>query len=383
MTFLKAKRLLVIPSCPFAAYEAKGTSWWLERYYNPAAAFGDVHAFSPFEAGRRDAYGMTIHGAPKSDFQEVLRSIRPDVVRAYGGFWPARLALTRTPSEIPVVVSVHDTRPQFARPFVRFADMVLCVSKAVKQRVLQCGASDDRLRILPNRVDLEIFFPRPAEQIEPLRQRFSSQKTILFVGRLDPQKNLDTVIRALRFLPGDYHLIIIGPGDATVYQQLAEQCGVNDRCHWQGAISNKELAKWYSFCSCFCAPSRAEGFGVVFAEAAACGAAIVTSDIAPMNEILADSRSAILVADFEKPRTLAHAVEMACANIDLCRQIRDGAIAASKKYSQERIEELETQYYQEVLQSPRRRSKMVPWQVSTSKALFSMNRLVGRLAKVS
>ena len=67
---------------------------------------------------------------------------------------------------------------------------------------------------------------------------------------------------------------------------------MSKRCFWIESVKNSELPVWYSWCDCFCVPSRWEGFGLVFIEAAACGSAIVTSDIAPMTEYFTNDKSA-------------------------------------------------------------------------------------------
>ena len=124
----------------------------------------------------------------------------------------------------------------------------------------------------------------------------------------------------------------IGLGDIEKYQAIAEMSGVGDRCFWVGAVKNTELPLWYSWCDCMCTPSRWEGFGIVFIEAAACGAAIVTSDIGPMNEYLTPE-SACLVEDFENPSALAVAIRRSCEDTDHRSLNYSGSILAMRKSS--------------------------------------------------
>ena len=149
-------RLVVVPSDPISAYEAAGYDY-LERYYNPGRLFREVFAISPMEKGRRDAYGMTILGVSERNAGRVLRELRPDVVRAYGGYGAADLACRFRLPGVPVVVSVHDTNPDLLHEAVCYADRVLCVSKAVAGCVERKGVEPERIQILPNRVDLKLF----------------------------------------------------------------------------------------------------------------------------------------------------------------------------------------------------------------------------------
>ena len=347
----QTQRLVVIPSDPIAAYEEAGYDY-LERYFNPGGLFREVLALSPRERGTRLAHGMTILGVREKDFGQVLREVRPDVVRAYGGYWAADLACRWRMPGVPVVVSVHDTNPALLHQSVRYADLVICMSKAVAICVKAKGVEPGRVRILPNRVDLNLFSAvRDPELLQRVSEKFPPGKHILHVGRRTEQKNLDTLIRALALLSAEYSCVFVGKGDECPYASLAKQMGVEDRCFWVEAVKNSELPLWYSWCDCMCTPSRWEGFGIVFIEAAACGAVIVTSDIAPMNEYLARDQSACLVKDFTKPEILAAAIRTACEDEAYRARLRAGSRQAAAPFDSKRIDEQEAGIYREVLDS--------------------------------
>lgn len=384
-------RLVVIPSDPVAAYEQKGTSSWLEAYYNPQKMFHEVFAISPREKGERTAYGMTILGVQEREFSRIMRNIRPDVVRAYGGFWPADLACRHRIPGVPVVVSVHDTNPSLLHRSVRYADLVICMSKAVEKQVLAMGVDPSRIRILPNRIDTNVFYPiKDEDSLQSVACRFPAGKNILHVGRKSEQKNLDTLIRALEFLPVCYSCVFIGMGNRSPYVALAEQLGVCDRCFWVDSVENSQLPLWYSWCDCMCTPSRGEGFGLVFIEAAACGAPIVTSDIPPMNEYLTKDVSACLVRDYENPRALAAAVVRVCEDSEYRRSISNGAVEAAKPFDRRIVDLAEVGMYREALNMGRlsllRRGELFIWRtqgVATSLASLASPKRVARAIRRS
>jgi glycosyltransferase involved in cell wall biosynthesis len=344
------KRLVIVPNDPIELYEQAGFGWFLENYFNPNKMFQEVFAISPFEKQERQAFGLTILPAPNKDFQSIVKDLRPDVVRAYAGHWPAELVCRYRVPNVPVVVSVHDTHPDMVKKVVRYADLIWCVSAAVEKEVLARGASIRQIRRLPNRVDAGVFhrITDPAA-LASIQRRFPPGKYILHVGRKVPQKNLDTVIQALALLPTEYACIFAGLGDCTPYISLAQQVGVEARCYWIEAIANSELPLWYSWCDCMCTPSRWEGFGIVFIEAAACGAAIVTSDIGPMNEFLTPDVSACLVQDYEEPQVLARAIQRACEDQPYRATLRAGAIEAAKPFERRVIDTLEATFYDEAM----------------------------------
>jgi glycosyltransferase involved in cell wall biosynthesis len=293
---------------------------------------------------------MIVVPCPWRRFTAALRLIRPSVVRVYGGYWPSDLACRRRIPGVPVVVSVHDTNPALLRPSVREVDIVICMSQAVAGQVQAIGTSSEKIRILPNRVDRDIFCPIPDRQLlRRLFRQFPPGKHILHVGRKTEQKNLDTLVRALGMLPDEYSAIFVGRGDTSPYVSLAADMGVAHRCFWIQAIRNSRLPLWYSWCDCMCTPSRHEGFGIVFIEAAACGAAIVTSDVAPMNEYLPADQSACLVRKYEDAEELAQAIRRVCEDTEHRRLISEGAIEAARPFDRRIVDAAEVAIYREAL----------------------------------
>ena len=341
-------RLVVVPSDPISAYERAGYDW-LQRYYNPSGYFGEVIALSPREEKNRQAHGMTIRRVSERCFQSALREIAPDVVRAYGGYWPADLVVRNRLPHLPIVISVHDRLAQRIHRSVALADAVLCMSQAVRQEVMRKGVDPEKSMILPNRVDLNRFqLDRGTLECQEIRAAYPG-KLILHVGRKHEEKNLDTLIRSLRYLPLEYRCVFIGTGDVQSYAALAKAEGVADRCDWLDHVQNRELPYWYSACDCFCVPSRWEGFGIVFIEAAACGAPIVTSRIPPMTEYLRHGESAFLVAEYEDPKCIAKAIHQTVDDAAFSARIRTGARLAAAPFELSQVDALEVKIYQEVM----------------------------------
>ncbi len=248
---------------------------------------------SPLEVGIDEKYGMTIIGVSPKIFRKALKIIKPVCVRAYGGYWATTFAVSHRVNGIPVVCSVHDTNPALLHKEICGADKVIAMSKAVATLCLSKGVKESKIEILPNRVNISNFHPQKIMNLENFSKNF---KWILYIGRLTEAKNLDNLLFALQQLPDEYRLLIVGRGEKAKYQLLSESLGVSKQIVWKDSICNPELSKYYNFVDCFCVPSRWEGFGIVFIEAAACGTPIVTSNIAPMNEFAKVLReNAILV----------------------------------------------------------------------------------------
>lgn len=351
----EAVRAVVIPSETFAAYDRAGITY-VRDYYNPQGAFDEVHVVSPLEKEAVARDGVQIHPVKNgTEFRQKVREIQPDVIRAYGGFWAADFALTNRVDETPVMVSVHDVK--MVHPSVRYADLVICMSEAVRRVVIKRGTDPARIRMLPNRVDQEVFKPASDGERAALRAEFAEKyrpgrmpgRMLVHVGRKTRQKNLETVITALRELPEDVYVVFIGRGHDHRYRKLAEKLGVSARCFWEESIDNKDLPRYFNGCHAMCTPSRWEGFGIVFIEAAACGALIITSNIAPMNEFLTTDESAVLVDAYEDPEALTAAVTRVLDEPDLHGRLAQGAIKMAERFSKQAVDAREVEIYQEAM----------------------------------
>lgn len=347
----KIKRLVVFPSDPIDVIIEMGQSYLgIEEYFNPGDFFDEVYCLTPWKSKRKSFGKVKCITARPIQFKACIERIMPDVVRAYGGYHCADFAAMSRVKGIPVIVSLHDVRKQFMFKSVECADAVICMSEAVKTAALNhLNLNTENIWIMPNRIDTQVFAYRHDDiKFQKLNQRFGTGKHILHVGRKAEEKNLDTVIKALSILENDYICIFIGRGDIRQYQRLAEECGVLNRCYFVKSVKNIELPVWYSWCDCMCTPSRCEGFGFVFIEAAACEAAIVTSNIGPMNEYL-NADSAILVDEFENEQAVADAIREATSGSEKIKIMRKNARNVGMLFSKEKIDAQEVEIYKKVM----------------------------------
>jgi glycosyltransferase involved in cell wall biosynthesis len=344
------KRLAVIPSDHLGAYKNAGIESWLEEYYNPRHFFDEVFLLSPLEKEQRFEFGMHIIPTKPKQLKNRIKELNIDIVRAYGGYWTCKMACKNKVEGVPVVVSVHETNPNKIDGTIKKADIVLCVSEAVKKLVLTKYNPLERIWLLPNRVNFDIMRPYKRFELEDLYSKYPPFKYhIVHVGRKTRQKNLDTLIKSLKLLGNEYCMIAIGVGDKAEYERLAKNEGVIKQCYFLESIKNHELARYYSFGDCMCTPSRSEGFGIVFIEALACESIVVTSDIAPMNEFIKNDYNGILVKKYEDPEEVAKAIKKACMNTHIKEIIRANSRNSVSKFEKKEIDNLEVSYYKKIM----------------------------------
>ena len=348
------KRLVFFPSDPIQAYIKKGRDYnFLDEYYNPGGFFDEVICLSPWGDKEDETISKIryIKASPYK-FKSIIEKLKPDVVRGYGGYCCADWVSYNKVKGIPTVVSVHDTNPQLIHPSLAYADGIMCMSHAVKDSVLKLVPNvTDKVWVMPNRIDVEIYSKKDDQQVfNELNRRFPGKYHVLHVGRKVEQKNLDTVIKAMKNLDRDVVTVFVGNGDTEFYKNLAKQEGVFDRCYFVDRVESTELPYWYSWCDCMCTPSRWEGFGYVFVEAAACEAAIITSNIGPMNEYLENNTNAILVDEYENPTKLSDAINMCISSDKNIQEMKKNARSVGLRFSKDRIDKQEIEIYKEMIQ---------------------------------
>lgn len=360
------KKIVVFPSDPIQAYLDLGQTYeYYSDYFNPGRYFDEVYALSPWGNKEREVHeNVTYIKSKPKNFKKIISEIKPDVVRAYGGYHCADWLAMNMIEGIPTVVSVHDTNPDLIFDSIKYADNVVymarCVQDAVRKKV-DCSGKGEW--VMGNRIDTSLFSYTLDDKLNAkLNERFGSGRHILHVGRKSEQKNLDTLIRALQYLPEDVSVIFVGRGNFDPYVKLAKELGVFGRIYNVDHVENIELPKWYSWCDCFCTPSRWEGFGFVFIEAASCQTPIVTSDIGPMNEYLHSGEDSILVKEYENPEEIAKAILYSFENRNEVDQMKKNARNVGLLFSKESVDAQEIAIYKAIIErGPRERALLPFW----------------------
>ena len=176
-----SKKLIVIPSDPIDAYDKKGQED-LEHYYNPHGMFDFVFVISPAEHGISFRHGMHIIGVDKKGmyYKKALKLIKPDIIRAYGGYWAAGFATKNRITNCPIVVSVHDKRQSFLYDDILNADKVICVSPTVVNLVKTRGVNTNKIILMYDRVDRKLFRKTNSDILD------KNVYNILCVARISP-----------------------------------------------------------------------------------------------------------------------------------------------------------------------------------------------------
>ncbi len=374
------RRLAVIPSDPLVAYKRKGLSSKLKDYYNPLNFFDKVFLLSPLEHEEKREFGMDIIPTRSKQLKRRIRELKVDIVRAYGTYWPCDMACDNKVNGVPVVVSVHDRRPERLHDSIKKADIVFAVSEDSRKLVLSKFNEPDRIWMLPNRVDFNIMRPSPEDGAADLNGQYPFKFKILSVGRRSEEKNLDNLIKALKILGEEYCLISIGGnGDGTdEYMRLAEEQGVIERCYFIGPVENEELSRYFSWADCMCNPSRSEAMSLALIEALACGAVVITSDIAARGVNIEHMKNGAIIKDHENPMAIADMIKAVCNGRKTRETLKSNARRSVEQFEKSRIDKLEVAYYKRILGMKLDKKFIVPFWVA---AFWIVDNITGRVLR--
>jgi glycosyltransferase involved in cell wall biosynthesis len=208
--------------------------------------------------------------------------------------------------DVPVTITARGTDisliPQYRLPraWIRWAarrsDASIAVCEALRREMVELGIDRDRIRVLRNGVDLELFRPleRGAARAE---LGLAAGRWLLSVGQRIERKGHDLAIRALAELPG-WSLLVAGEGPLRrELESLAEHLGLARRVRFAGAVPPSQLPTYYSAVDALVLASSREGWANVLLEAMACGTPVVASPVWGTPEVVAAPAAGVLMAE--------------------------------------------------------------------------------------
>ena len=221
-----------------------------------------------------------------------------------------------------------------AKRIIKKADAMRAMSEGIKESLIQSGILKEKIAVIPTPVDIEKFQRQDPSLIKSIKKEFGGKKLILFVGRLEKVKDVNTLLAAFKIVKAKYHncaLLIIGKGSQE--SELKSYClKENLEAHFLGQKSHQELVNYYYACGALVLTSLSESFGKVLVEANACGKPVISTATTGARDIIQDGYNGYLVP-IGDPFALANKIEEMLLNINLARQIgENGKKLAYEKF---------------------------------------------------
>jgi glycosyltransferase involved in cell wall biosynthesis len=231
----------------------------------------------------------------------------------------------------------------------RRADLVIAVSESTRRDILRVlGAprgEERRVVVIPEAASPDYSPPDPRPS--PLS---SPSPLILFVGRRDPYKNLELLIRAfgeLRERGVQARLRVIGSPDNRYPEapRLAERLGLQPFIEWTGYVPPGDLVGAYQAADVYVLPSLYEGFGLTVLEAMACGTPVICSGTSSLPEVAGD---AAILLDPSDRAAWVDALGRVLTDKDLAADLSARGLRRAAEFSWERTAEMTVRAYDAV-----------------------------------
>jgi glycosyltransferase involved in cell wall biosynthesis len=309
-------------------------------------------------------------------YRRFLVEVRPSLVHVQHPL--ERCVYVRTVQHIegwrlPLVITAHslfgehepETIHALMAPNLRAADRVIAVSDHIAEQAVELGVQPARIRVIRSGVDTRRFRPADAGERAAARQRLGiggCAPLILFVGNLEPRKQVDVLLRAtarVRDRLPDVELLVVGSGEsAGVHDQtprlkrLVEELQLMRSVRFAGRLSDERLRDAYAAADVFALPSSSEAQGIVALEAMACGLPVVASAVGGLLGTIVDGESGYLVPPGEVEPLAARLAELLEDGTRRQAMRETARQTVEERFTWSRAVEATCQVYREVLGCP-------------------------------
>ncbi len=252
------------------------------------------------------------------------------------------------------------------RQVLEMADRVVVATPAEQAQLeFLYLANARKMVVIPPGVETSQFYPIPADEAKAVIGVPPQDRMLLYVGRIEPLKGVDTLIRALAHIHESgllakypHYLAIIGgdpdadPQDMNAeiarLRDLCSQLGIGNLVLFLGKRSQDTLPYYYSAAEVVVVPSHYESFGMVALEAMACGTPVVASQVGGLAFLVQDGRTGYVVPD-DDPALLAERLAKLISQPELRQQLGRQANDYAQNYAWEKITARIAELYWQVL----------------------------------
>lgn len=258
-----------------------------------------------------------------------------------------------------------DYRLEGERKVIEAVDRVIAATESEQSQLeMLYGLDQQKITIIPPGVNTNHFYPIPEDEAKEAIGIDPKDRVALFVGRIEPLKGVDTLIRAmaivkercLTFVCPDY-LVIIG-GDPEVdeeqmtiemlrLQELCQSLGLDEMVLFLGKRDQNTLPYYYSAANVVVVPSHYESFGMVALEAMACGTPVIASWVGGLATLIKDGETGYFVPS-RNAEALAEKLRLLFTDEALREKLGSQAAAYAQEFSWDKVTDQVMAVYQEL-----------------------------------
>jgi D-inositol-3-phosphate glycosyltransferase len=312
------------------------------------------------------------------------KGIRYDLIHSH--YWMSGIAARQLKAAwgVPVVHMFHtlgvmkrrvarlpgeaegEYRIQGEKEVLELADRIIAATPAELAQLQWLYQTDiHKVVVIPPGVDLSRFYPIPSDEAREFIGVPPCERTLLYVGRIEPLKGIDTLIQAIALMRANggfsqplFCLTVIGgdpdlsPGttsdEMARLKAICDQYGLGDLVIFLGQRGQDTLPYYYSAAEAVVVPSHYESFGMVALEAMACGTPVVASQVGGLAFLVQDGVTGFTVP-FDEPQALADRLSTLILNPELRRKLGEQAADFAQEYSWDKIAARIVKVYTELL----------------------------------
>jgi glycosyltransferase involved in cell wall biosynthesis len=276
----------------------------------------------------RSLYGLFFYFSLIGNIKEIYKIFKFDIILAtwaypdgFGSFLISKVLNT------PIIIKVHGTdinlhtKYLFLRKAIvyvlRNSNKVIAVSNALKTRLVKIGVPEEKIVVIPNGVNLELFKPMDKDKCRNILNLSLNGKIVLFIGNLVRIKGIEYLIEAFALVSSMVkELCLVIGGDGPLRGKLVKRVkdlGLEGKVKFIGKKLHNEIPLWMNAADLFCLPSIMEGMPNVILEALACKKLIIATSVGGIPEIITSEDYGILVPT-QDVAALAEAICMVFKN---------------------------------------------------------------------
>lgn len=294
---------------------------------------------------------------------EAAMSLREDwgspFIQMFHTLGEMKNQVARSPDEV-----ASPARLASERRLLGEADRIIASTEAELAQFRWLYRQDtDKVEIIEPGVDISHFYPIPADEAREFVNVRDDRRIILFVGRIEPLKGLDSLLNAIALLDrrgqDDLHLMVIGgepdadPEEITVemnrLQEMTRELRLVDQVTFLGKRDQDVLQYFYSAAEIVVMPSHYESFGLVALEAMACGTPVVASETGGLVYLVKDGETGLHVPTAE-PQALADKLQHLLENEAELRRLGQQAAKYASGFEWGRVADRMINVYEELAQ---------------------------------
>ncbi|MDR1405505.1 MAG: glycosyltransferase [Candidatus Methanoplasma sp.] len=305
--------------------------------------------------------------------RELIESLDIDIIHIHGiAFMALKGLIVSRQTGIPAVATyctnVVDTMEYYSplpvpigmqtrlawiyiRNLLKRPSCVIALTPATLTEFEENGVMTKRTEVIPVGIDVNRF--RQGLDGSGIRNRhgLTAEKVVIHVGRVSYEKNIDIPIRAMRYLPDDVKLLIVGKGPALQdMKDLAKKEGLGDRTIFAGFVPDDELALYYSASDAAVSASRFETQGLTVAEAMACGLPAACSDGRAFLDVVEEGVNGFFFKD--TPEQCAEAIAKC---LECGEMLSSNARKTAESYSMESVGKRMESLYADIVSKRKQR----------------------------